>query len=154
MQYVCWAQSMDSDNPWMELRKAWIHASRGQSIDCSTNSARASAIAQNSECILMHTRGIERGDSEFWRSANCDTLQERRPWLTEKRSRTTSGILSYNRRHVHRILPVSWPIRIRAHNATRSRAQHRPATPGPRSFRERATALANPRYVQFNPWIA
>ena len=44
---------MDSDNPWMELRKAWIHASRGQSIDCSTNSARASAIAQTPECAII-----------------------------------------------------------------------------------------------------
>lgn len=34
---VCWAQSMDSDDPWMELRKAWIHVSRGQSMDCSMN---------------------------------------------------------------------------------------------------------------------
>ena len=52
-QYICWLHSMDSDNPWMELRKAWIHASRGQSIDCSTNSARASAIAQTPECAII-----------------------------------------------------------------------------------------------------
>ena len=58
---------------------------------------------------------------------------------------------------VHRLLPVSGPICTRAHNARRaltSRAQHRPAILGPRSFREGATAMANPRFLQFYPWIA
>ena len=141
----------------MELRKAWIHASRGQSIDCSTNSARASAIAQTPECAII-ARAVScthvASNAAIARSGDQLTATLSKSddhGLTEKRSRTTSGILSYNRRQVHRILPVSWPIRTRAHNVTCSRAQ---ATPGPRSFRERATALANPRYVQFNPWIA
>ena len=50
--YICWAQSMDSDNPWMELRKAWIQASHGPSMHCSANSARASTIVQTPECAI------------------------------------------------------------------------------------------------------
>ena len=32
--YICWAQSMDSANPWIALRKVWVHAMRWQSQDC------------------------------------------------------------------------------------------------------------------------
>ena len=34
MHCICWAQSMDLDNPWIALLKAWIYALSGQSMDC------------------------------------------------------------------------------------------------------------------------
>ena len=47
--YICWAQRMDLDNPWMEPRKVRIYALRQQFMDSSTNSACASAIVQTLE---------------------------------------------------------------------------------------------------------
>ena len=68
-------------------------------MHCSTSSARTGAFAQTPECAIIRTRTYTWRRTLVLRSASyCDTLQERRPWLTEKRSRTTSGIGSYNRR--------------------------------------------------------
>ena len=96
---LCWAQSMDSDNPWMELRKAWVYASHGQSMHCpriAPAQAQLRKLRNRAHTYVhVHVLGIERAISS---SKSSDTLQERRPWLTEKCSRTTSEIRSYNRR--------------------------------------------------------
>ena len=49
---------MDSHNPWMELRKARIHASRRQSIDCFTSELIFVVLnfVANSECAHMRIR--------------------------------------------------------------------------------------------------
>ena len=31
---ICWDKSMNMDNPWIALLKAWIYALGGQSMDC------------------------------------------------------------------------------------------------------------------------
>ena len=33
--YICYAQTMDRDNPWIALLKVWIRALRWQSMDCA-----------------------------------------------------------------------------------------------------------------------
>ena len=55
---MCCAQSIDLHNPWNALRKAWIHALCGQSMDCTT-------FAQSQDCTscmcvgsLFMSRGV------------------------------------------------------------------------------------------------
>ena len=45
--YICYAQTMDRDNPWIALLKVWIRALRGQSMDCP-------ALAQSMDCATTH----------------------------------------------------------------------------------------------------
>ena len=51
--YICWAQSMDLDNPWIVPLKAWIHALSRQSMDCPHGeySVRISTIVQSQDCM-------------------------------------------------------------------------------------------------------
>ena len=100
---------MDSHTPWMELRKERIHAARRQSMDCFTRIAPAQAQFR-AHVRTWHgiVRDIELCDQL---ASHSDTLQKRRPWLTEKRSRTIYIRDTLRTVLVHRILPVSCPYK-------------------------------------------
>ena len=45
--HICYAQTIDRDNPWIALLKVWIRALRGQSMDCAS-------AAQSMDCAITH----------------------------------------------------------------------------------------------------
>ena len=107
--YICWAQSMDSDNPRIALLKAWIHALRGQSTDRPLHNPRIVPTG-NIACTCQHNctipglhmrcvrrptwRAISRTRASEVRDRHDTQGQERGrclPWLTERASKTTSS---------------------------------------------------------------
>ena len=50
-KYICYAQTMDRDNPWIALLKVWILALRGQSMDYP-------ALARSMDCATTHVSSI------------------------------------------------------------------------------------------------
>ena len=87
--------TLHADNPWIH---GLFHA----------NSARASAIPRTRTYVRGIVRDIELCDQL---ASHSDTLQKRRPWLTEKRSRTIYIRDTLRTVLVHRILPVSCPYK-------------------------------------------
>ena len=65
--YICYAQTMDRDNPWIALPKVWIRALCGQSMDCP-------ALARSTDCATRFSAHVF-----DWKSS----------WLTEKPSKNT-----------------------------------------------------------------
>ena len=105
--YICWAQSMDSDNPRIALLKAWIHALRGQSTDRPLRNPRI-VLTGNIACTCQRNciipglrmccarrptwRGFSRMRASEVRDRHNTQGQERGrclPWLTERPSKTT-----------------------------------------------------------------
>ena len=48
---ICYAQTVDRDNPWIALLKVRIRALRGQSMDCP-------ALERSMDCATTHVSGI------------------------------------------------------------------------------------------------
>ena len=66
---MCYAQTMDRDNPWIALLKVWICALHGQSMDCA-------ALARSMDRATTHVSSIrakeerDQGDQSRERKGN------------------------------------------------------------------------------------
>ena len=79
--YICYAQTMDRDNPWIALLKVWIRALRGQSMDCP-------ALARSMDCATTHVVQKKKGDQSRERKGYlCLSFG----WRTVRLRRAISG---------------------------------------------------------------
>ena len=81
-QCICWVQSMDLQNPWIVLRKAWIHTLCRQSMDCAL-------FAQSWDCAgCVYVGGCFR-PREFLHVNYCSIMTKNRVSLSAEHPSTT-----------------------------------------------------------------
>ena len=67
---ICYAQTMDRDNPWIALLKVWIRALRGQSMHLrdpwiAQPASSVRAKEEEREPIVLHLKSMA---SKCWRT--------------------------------------------------------------------------------------